>query len=512
MISMRSQRLRLFLSFVLILSMLAACGKATEPETRSTDPAGRGASMQPADTRPLIDREQARRDYAQTPFKVLRIGEQEWNGAPALAVTFSVPLDPETVLERHLSVTDRRQQSVEGGWMLDASATMAIFPFVEPQNRYQVHVAKGLAAVTGRLLAEAQAQWVETAERPHMVRFAGRGAQMSPRLTDGLEIEAVNVAAVDLDLWQVRENEISAFEGVVHAESLLLDAPLAFDGYRPQNFDSRFMGPVSLSEALQRSLNVPAVQVLAELGPSRWYARLQHAGLDLQLPPHGQPNLSLALGGAGVRLEQLAALYAALARDGVAAQPRFTPDQPLHARRLMSAEAAWIIHHTLRDPLQAPGETLRPQLRLSADGRYQLPADCHVADAQTRTAQLWPPTLEPWLPDRWQRAAQLPPSDPRCRAVAATPHGRLQLHGIQAGAELSPLPGRIQLPDLTLTATGVQGEAHWFLNGTWLGQTHSASATEHRWTLAAPGPGEQRVAVMDQAGKFEQVRFRVLAP
>jgi hypothetical protein len=62
MISMRSQRLRLFLSFVLILSMLAACGKATEPETRSTDPAGRGASMQPADTRPLIDREQARRD------------------------------------------------------------------------------------------------------------------------------------------------------------------------------------------------------------------------------------------------------------------------------------------------------------------------------------------------------------------------------------------------------------------------------------------------------------------
>jgi hypothetical protein len=89
MISMRSQRLRLFLSFVLvlwfvsILSMLAACGKAIEPETRSSDPAERGASVQPADTRPPIDREQARRDYAQTPFKVLRIGEQEWNGAPA---------------------------------------------------------------------------------------------------------------------------------------------------------------------------------------------------------------------------------------------------------------------------------------------------------------------------------------------------------------------------------------------------------------------------------------------
>ncbi|PTN36912.1 penicillin-binding protein 1C [Desulfonatronum sp. SC1] len=420
-------------------------------------------------------------------------------------------------------------------------------------------------------------------------------------------------------------------EGLVHAESLLLDAPLAFDGYRPQNFDARFLGPVSLSEALQRSLNVPAVQILAELGPGRWFARLQHAGLDVRLPARAQPNLSMALGGVGVRLDHLAGVYAALGRDGMAGRIRFTPDEPLAERRLMSPEAAWIIHHvlrvpleqsgelhrltrtrlptvahktgtsfghrdawavavtathtvavwigrpdgaalahntgrvsavpllhrlllllppeswqppprpanvmsaaicwpqgtlaslqspedchrrrqawlidqtappTLRDPLLAPGETLRQQARSSPD------ADHGSAAREPQTIQLWPPTLEPWLPERWQRASLLPRFDP-LQARPESPRGRLLVQGIQPNAVLSPLPSRSSMPDLHLSAIGVQGEAHWFLNGIWQGQT-SGQGPEHHWTLSAPGPGEQRLAVMDQAGKFEQVSFRVL--
>ena len=48
-------------------------------------------------------------------------------------------------------------------------------------------------------------------------------------------------------------------DGLVHSESLLIDAPQNFSGYAPGNFESSFSGPVSVSEALQRSLNVPAV-------------------------------------------------------------------------------------------------------------------------------------------------------------------------------------------------------------------------------------------------------------
>jgi membrane carboxypeptidase/penicillin-binding protein PbpC len=55
---------------------------------------------------------------------------------------------------------------------------------------------------------------------------------------------------------------------------------------------------VSASDALVRSLNLPAVQVLEAYGPKRFAARLRNAGLPLMLPAGAEPNLSLILGGA----------------------------------------------------------------------------------------------------------------------------------------------------------------------------------------------------------------------
>jgi penicillin-binding protein 1C len=57
-------------------------------------------------------------------------------------------------------------------------------------------------------------------------------------------------------------------EGLIHSESLLADVPQSFSGYQPGNFQANFSGPVSASEALQKSLNVPAVEVLERLGRS----------------------------------------------------------------------------------------------------------------------------------------------------------------------------------------------------------------------------------------------------
>ncbi|MGE9665221.1 penicillin-binding transpeptidase domain-containing protein, partial [Escherichia coli] len=51
-------------------------------------------------------------------------------------------------------------------------------------------------------------------------------------------------------------------DGLIHPASLLQDVPRRTGDYRPGNFDSGFHGPVSMSEALVRSLNLPAVQVL----------------------------------------------------------------------------------------------------------------------------------------------------------------------------------------------------------------------------------------------------------
>lgn len=135
--------------------------------------------------------------------------------------------------------------------------------------------------------------------------------------------------------------------GLIHSESLLQDVPRRYGDYRPGNFAAGFTGPVSASEALATSLNLPAVQLLEAYGPKRFAGELRGAGVPLALPAGAEPNLALILGGAGSRLEELVAGYSAFARGGVAARPRLQPQNSLHERRLLSPGAAWVVRRIL---------------------------------------------------------------------------------------------------------------------------------------------------------------------
>jgi penicillin-binding protein 1C len=138
-------------------------------------------------------------------------------------------------------------------------------------------------------------------------------------------------------------------DGLIHSESLLIDAPQSFGSYRPGNFDMAYNGPIGAAEALRLSLNVPAVDLIDRIGPTRFAGRLANAGLTLRLPRGVEPNLSVILGGAGVRMEDLVGAYSALNRAGAAGRVRYTEDDPLIERRLLSEGAAWIV----RDILEA---------------------------------------------------------------------------------------------------------------------------------------------------------------
>jgi penicillin-binding protein 1C len=135
--------------------------------------------------------------------------------------------------------------------------------------------------------------------------------------------------------------------GLIHSQSLLMDVPLQFGDYRPRNFQRGFTGPVSARDALKRSLNLPAVQLLDQVGADVFYARMQTAGADLHLPRGAVPNLAMALGGVAVNLEHLVQLYSALGNSGDTIAPRFTPTEPLRRRKLLSPGAAWIVRDML---------------------------------------------------------------------------------------------------------------------------------------------------------------------
>jgi len=108
-----------------------------------------------------------------------------------------------------------------------------------------------------------------------------------------------------------------AFEqGLVSQETIIEDRPADFFGYRPRNFDMSYQGDVTVREALQLSLNVPAVKLLDAVGPSRLMVRFRRAEVRPTLPPNETPGLAIGLGGVGITLKDLVQLYTALANRG----------------------------------------------------------------------------------------------------------------------------------------------------------------------------------------------------
>lgn len=137
-------------------------------------------------------------------------------------------------------------------------------------------------------------------------------------------------------------------DGLVHSASLLSDVPVQLHDYAPQNFVRRFSGAVSVTQALQQSLNVPAVDMLQRLTPANFVARLRNGGVVISFPENAEPNLSVILGGAGTTLEDLVRGFTAFARQGISIKPRFLEDEPVVERRMLSAGAAWVIQDILR--------------------------------------------------------------------------------------------------------------------------------------------------------------------
>jgi penicillin-binding protein 1C len=164
-----------------------------------------------------------------------------------------------------------------------------------------------------------------------------------------------------------------AFEdGVVHPETLIDDRAIRYGAYAPENFDDTFHGTVTVRTALQQSLNVPALQILNSVGPDRLMARIMNAGVKLVLPKNAGPGLAVGLGGAGVRLTDLATLYVAMARGGDSvplvwreADRRTAPK----LRRLMEPNAAWMVGDVLQGA-PVPDNALGGQIAFKTGTSY----------------------------------------------------------------------------------------------------------------------------------------------
>ena len=102
--------------------------------------------------------------------------------------------------------------------------------------------------------------------------------------------------------------------GLLLPDALLADIPTKISGYSPENFYRTFDGAVPASEALTRSLNVPAVKLLQQYGVPEFYSRLNELGFNSINKGPSHYGLSLILGGAECSLWELCSAYYLLAK------------------------------------------------------------------------------------------------------------------------------------------------------------------------------------------------------
>ena len=330
-------------------------------------------------------------------------------------------------------------------------------------------------------------------------------------------------------------------DGLVHPESLIEDRPIRFGDYAPENFDQTFQGTVTVRRALQQSLNVPAVSLLDAVGPSRLLARLGEAGARLKLPEHETAGLALGLGGIGIRLVDLTALYAGLARQGNVAplyELETAPSGP--TKRLMEPVAAWYVGDVLRDappPPNALGGRIafktgtsygyRDAWAVGFDGRYTVgvwtgrPDGAPVPGLLGRTAAApilfdvfarlteQPRPLRP-APEGVLRArtAQLPPplrrfGPQQISGAARTPNLRILFP--PDGAALALENNGDDIDPVAIKIAGGTAPLNILVDGLPLQSTRGAGTV----FFEPEGPGFVRLTVTDALGAADSVTVRL---
>ncbi len=338
-----------------------------------------------------------------------------------------------------------------------------------------------------------------------------------------------------------------AFEdGIVAPETRLMDAPTRFGDYQPEDFDRVFHGEVSVKEALVNSLNVPAVAVLNRIGPDAFQGRLEAVGVHLVRPKSKlkQAGLALALGGEGIRLNDLALLYAALGDHGLAKPLAYTlrdeRDNAGGGHRLMRAEAADRVISILRETPppdgRLPGALMktgsrpafktgtsygyRDALAVGVAGGYAVMVWSGRPDGGARADQTGREAAAPLLFDVFDRL-EAPSQLPQALAPNGVPQGLKTLSGAGNRASILFPPndatvyveatgadaaGRLKLArPLKLSARG-QRPVTWYVDGQPVGLD---AAGEYSWS--PPSEGFYDLTMIDARGQTDKSHVRVMS-
>ncbi|MDE2350536.1 MAG: penicillin-binding protein 1C [Alphaproteobacteria bacterium] len=343
---------------------------------------------------------------------------------------------------------------------------------------------------------------------------------------------------------------------ILHPLSMMEDAPTSFGDYAPHDFSGGFQGAVTARDALQESLNIPAVMVLDRVGPLAFTLALENAGAHLAFPTRETPTLPVALGGLGISVADITMLYTGIADGGVVRPLRYLKDAPQGPpHRLFGPAAAYYLRQIL-DGVALPdgwamGQGLlrgraigfktgtsygfRDAWAVGFSNDYTVGVWVGRADGAPSPGDVGLETAAPILLKTFGLlpADKSPPPSPPAGAILARSTDELPagLRVFTREAEAQPQPRESHIPPpsiafppngatlplpvapdmnrtITLKADGGQPPLTWLVNGHLLGSFTRFQPV----VLAPPGAGFARITVVDAAGRSDtaQVLFKHL--
>jgi 1A family penicillin-binding protein len=141
-------------------------------------------------------------------------------------------------------------------------------------------------------------------------------------------------------------------------KTIVFDVPTNFGNYKPQNFDKKFKGPITLRQALAESRNVPSVKVFYLAGPEKVVDLARKTGISY-LKDWQNYGLSLSLGTAEIKMADLIRFYGALANDGklvsqslilkIIQDKKIIYEYKPEEKKIVSSQTARILNDILKD-------------------------------------------------------------------------------------------------------------------------------------------------------------------
>lgn len=441
------------------------------------------------------------------------------------------------------------------------------FPMIAPHLSEQVKLANNKDKIIKTTLQRHLQEKLETLARSHAHRL-GKGLSAAILVVNHQTGEVLShVGAADyfdhdrfgpIDMTRRIRSPGSTLKpfiygmgfdaGLAHPETLIEDAPIRYGLYAPENFDGKFHGTVTLRKALQTSLNIPAVKLLASIKPARFSARFRYAGIHKTIPN----NLAIALGGVGFSLFDLTRGYLHIANPESAVElhtlksnGQTTDAKVFKHRPLLSRQAAFYVSHILRGatpPKNAkPGELAyktgtsygyRDGWAVGFDGKYLVAVWIGRPDGGATTNLTGIGAAGPLLFDTFQHIGEkrepfrpapsgiltasgddLPPPlrffDKKKRRMTANSKDavidQVQIAFPPKGAEFYMSNQRRNKFQIALKATGGKLPLTWLVDG----RLVSSKAFERESSFQPNEKGFVEFSVIDALGKTDRVQIRV---